>query len=148
MSEQVGRVPWVARVRSRVTSDGSLTKRASLNAVVAVADLVGRMLVNLLVTPLLVTHLGVFLFGVWQVLQRLLANAAVATGRPGEALKWVLASKQSSTDYEDKKRQVGCALEVWFLFLPFLLVVGGLLSWFLPGWLDTPAAQVTSPARR
>jgi O-antigen/teichoic acid export membrane protein len=144
MSEHAGRVPWMARVRSRVTSDGSLTKRASLNGVVAVSDLGGRMLVTLLVTPLLVTQLGAFLFGVWQVLQRLLANAAVATGRPGEALKWVLASKQSSTDYDDKKRQVGCALEVWFIFLPFLLVIGGLLSWFLPGWLHTPPGQVTT----
>jgi O-antigen/teichoic acid export membrane protein len=144
MSDHAGSVSWLVRVRNRVTSDGSLTKRASLNAVVAVADLGGRMVVNLLVTPLLVSSLGAFLFGVWQVLQRLLANVAVATGRPGEALKWVLASKQSSTDYEDKRRQVGSALEVWFLFLPFLLVVGALLSWFLPGWLDTPDAQVTT----
>lgn len=144
MSEQAGQVPWVTRVRDRLLSDGSLTKRASLNAVVAVADLVGRMLVGLLVTPLLVTHLGAFIYGAWQVLQRLLANAAVTTGRPGEALKWVLASKQSSVDYEDKRRQVGCALEVWVIFLPFLLVVGGLLSWFLPGWLETPPSQVTT----
>ena len=144
MSERAEHLPWATRVRDRVLSDGSLTKRASLNAVVAVADLVARMVVGLLVTPLLVTHLGAFMFGAWQVLQRLLANAAVATGRPGEALKWVVASKQSSTDYQDKRRQVGSALEVWFLFLPFLLVVGGLLSWFLPGWLDTPPTQVTT----
>jgi hypothetical protein len=98
MSDHAGSVSWLVRVRNRVTSDGSLTKRASLNAVVAVADLGGRMVVNLLVTPLLVSSLGAFLFGVWQVLQRLLANVAVATGRPGEALKWVLASTQSSTD--------------------------------------------------
>jgi O-antigen/teichoic acid export membrane protein len=144
MSEQTEHVAWATRVRNRVMSDGSLTKRASLNAVVAVADLGGRMLVGLLVTPLLVTNLGAFLFGVWQVLQRLLANVAVATGRPGEALKWVLASKQSSVDYEDKRRQVGNALAVWFIFLPFLLLVGGLVSWFLPGWLHAPPDQVTT----
>ena len=128
----------------RLLSDGSLTKRASLSAVVAVADLVARMLVGLLVTPLLVTYLGSFMFGVWQVLQRLLANAAVASGRPGEALKWVLASKQSSTDYEDKRRQVGSALQVWLIFLPLLLVVGAVLSWFLPGWLHTPPGEVAT----
>ena len=128
----------------RLLSDGSLTKRASLSAVVAVADLVARMLVGLLVTPLLVTHLGSFMFGVWQVLQRLLANAAVASGRPGEALKWVLASKQSSTDYEDKRRQVGSALQVWLIFLPLLLVVGAVLSWFLPDWLHTPPGEVAT----
>lgn len=131
-------------LRERVFSDGSLTKRASLNVVVAVADLGGRLLVGLLVTPLLVTHLGSFLFGAWQVLQRLLANAAVATGRPGEALKWVLASKQSSDDYTDKRRQVGSALMVWFVFLPFLLVLGAVFSWFLPDWLHTPQEQVTT----
>lgn len=142
MSDKTEHAPWAARVRERVLSDGSLTKRASLNAVVAAADLVGRMVVGLLVTPLLVTHLGAFLFGVWQVLQRLLANVAVTTGRPGEALKWVLASKQTSTDYEDKRRQVGNALTVWFIFLPFLLVTGSIVSWFLPGWLDTPMNEV------
>jgi O-antigen/teichoic acid export membrane protein len=134
----------MTRARNRVLSDGSLTKRASLNAIVAGADLAARMVVGLLVTPLLVTHLGTFLFGAWQVLQRLLANAAVATGRPGEALKWVVASKQASTDYDDKRRQVGSAIEVWLIFLPVLLLVGGLLSWFLPGWLDAPAEQVTT----
>jgi O-antigen/teichoic acid export membrane protein len=144
MSERTEHKAWAARFQDRVLSDGSLTKHATLNAAAAVADLVARMVVGLLVTPLLVSNLGAFTYGVWQVLQRLLANVAVATGRPGEALKWVVASKQSSTDYEDKRRQVGCALEVWLIFLPVLLVVGGLFSWFLPGWLDTPSAQVTN----
>jgi len=144
MSERTVHRAWAGRIQDRVLSEGSLTKHATLNAVAAVADLVARMVVGLLVTPLLVSHLGAFMYGVWQVLQRLLANAAVATGRPGEALKWVVASKQSSDDHEDKRRQVGCALEVWLIFLPILLVIGGLFSWFLPGWLDTPSSQVTN----
>jgi O-antigen/teichoic acid export membrane protein len=144
MSDRAEQAPRAARVRDRVFSDGSLTKRASLNGVVGLADFGARVVVGLLVTPLLVTHLGAFMYGVWQVLQRLLGHAAVATGRPGEALKWVLARKQSSTDYEDKRRQVGSALEVWVIFLPFLVVIGAVLSWFVPQWLDTPAAQVTT----
>lgn len=137
-------VGWLARARLKVFSDGSLTKRASLNAVVAMADFGGRVVVGLLVTPMLVTHLGSFLYGVWQVLQRLLGHAAVATGRPGEALKWVVASKQASTDYEDKRRQVGNAIVVWLIFLPFLTVIGAVLSWYLPEWLKTPASEVAT----
>jgi len=64
--------------------------------------------------------------------------ASAASGRPGEALKWVVANRQSSTDYEDKRRQVGNAVAVWFLFLPLQLLIAGLLGWFAPAWLDAP----------
>jgi O-antigen/teichoic acid export membrane protein len=134
----------LARVTAKVSSDGSLTKRASLNAVVAFADFGARIIVGLIVTPVLVRGLGSFLFGVWQVLQRLLGHAAVASGRPGEALKWVVAHEQSSTDYEEKRRQVGSAIVVWLIFLPVLTVLGAILSWFTPGWLNVPDASVTT----
>lgn len=134
----------LTRARTRVLADGSLTKRASLNALVSVFDFVARIIVGLVVTPLLVSRLGSFMFGVWQFLQRLLGHASVATGRPGEALKWVIAHEQGSSDYEEKRRQVGNAVAVWFVFLPVLLVLGGALSWFAPYWLHVPAQEVAT----
>ncbi len=125
-------------------AERTLTRRASLNAVAALIDYGAQIVVSLIVTPLLVRGLGAFTYGVWQVLQRLLGHAAVATGRPGEALKWVIAHEQTSDDYEEKRRQVGSAIVVWFLFLPLLLLLGGLFSWFTPLWLHVPDGSVGS----
>ncbi len=126
----------------RVRDDASLTARASLNALAALLDYGAQVLVGLVVTPFLVGGLGSFTYGVWQVLQRLLGHAAVATGRPGEALKWTIAHEQSSDDVDAKRRHVGSAIVVWFLFLPVLVLIGGLLSWFLPLWLHVPPESV------
>lgn len=129
------RRPVLSRAVSRVLSDGSLTKKASLNAAAATAEQAARIVAGLLITPFIVTRLGDALYGTWQVLQRLIGHASPASGRPGEALKWTIAHDQASTDFERKRRQVGNAVAVWVLFLPVLLVTGGVLAWFSPVWI-------------
>ena len=138
MAERQG---LLARGATRVFSDGTLTKRASLNAFASGVELVTRTIVSLFLTPLLLSRLGDSFFGVWQVLQRLVVQASPASGRPGEALKWVVANRQSSTDYEEKRRQVGNAVAVWFVFFPVQLAVGGVVGWFAPLWLHVPGAN-------
>jgi O-antigen/teichoic acid export membrane protein len=132
------------RVLGRILSDGSLTKKASLNAAAATAEQLARTLVGLLVTPFLLSRLGDALYGVWQVLLRLIGHASPASGRPGEALKWTVAHDQASDDHERKRRAVGNAVAVWGLFLPVLLGIGGVLVWFAPGWLDAQATSDTT----
>lgn len=126
----------VARALTRILSDQSLTKKASLNAVASTAEQAARILAGLIITPFIVTRLGDALYGTWQVLQRLIGHASPASGRPGEALKWTIAHDQASTDYDRKRRQVGNAVAVWVLFLPVLLVTGAILAWFAPVWID------------
>jgi O-antigen/teichoic acid export membrane protein len=75
----------------------------------------------------------------WQVLNRLIGYISPASGRPTQALKWTLANQQSSTDYDQKRRYVGSTVAVWTLFLPLMIVLGGLLAWFAPYWLKAPA---------
>jgi O-antigen/teichoic acid export membrane protein len=128
----------------KVLSDGSLTKKASLNAAAATAEQLARTVIGLLVTPFLVSHLGAALYGIWQVLQRLIGHASPASGRPGEALKWTVAHDQASDDFERKRRAVGNALAVWVLFLPLLLGIGCVLAWLAPSWLDSNAASDTT----
>ena len=125
-----------SRVLHRVLSDGSLTKKASLNAVAAGVDQGARMLAKFLVTPFLVRTLGDTWYGVWQVLRNLIDQAGPASGRPGEALKWTVAHDQQSEDAERKRRYVGDAIAVWFLFLPLLLAIGAVLTWYAPIWLN------------
>lgn len=131
----------LGRAASRILSDGSLTKKASLNAAAAVVDQGARFFLGLVVNPFLVSRLGDSAFGIWQVLQRMVGHASAASGRPGEALKWSVAHDQASTDHDLKRRHVGNAVAVWVLFLPVLLAVGGVLTWFAPAWLGVPAGS-------
>jgi O-antigen/teichoic acid export membrane protein len=129
------------RAVARVVSDGSLTKKASLNAAASTAEQVARIAAGLIISPILLTRLGDTTYGIWQVLQRLIGHASPASGRPGEALKWTIAHEQRSTDYDFKRRQVGNALAVWVLFLPLLLAIGGVLAWVSPIWLHVAPAD-------
>ena len=114
----------LGRAVARVVSDGSLTKKASLNAAASTAEQIARIVAGLIISPILLTRLGDTTYGIWQVLQRLIGHASPASGRPGEALKWTIAHEQRSTDYDFKRRQVGNALAVWVLFLPLLVAIG------------------------
>ncbi len=128
----------LTRAKGRVLSDGSLTKKASLNAAASTAEQVARVIAGFILTPFLVTRLGDAVFGVWQVLERLIGHASPAGGRPGEALKWTVAHAQHSTDHEWKRRQVGNAVVVWLMFLPLLALIGAVVAWYAPIWIHVP----------
>lgn len=122
-------------------SRGTLSRRASLNALAALVDYGARIAIQLLLAPLMLRFLGSGGFGTWQVLQRLVGHATPAGGRPGEALKWVVAQAQTSADGERKRHQVGTAVAVWLLFLPLVLALGGVLAWISPALVDATGAD-------
>lgn len=129
---------------SRWLSDEGLAKKAYLNALASALDYAARLLVGFVTNPLLVGGLGSYGFGLWQVLRQLIGYITPASGRPTQALKWTIANQQASTDWEEKRRQVGSSVVVGLLFSPILLALGGLLAWFAPAWLDAPETLVTS----
>lgn len=120
----------------------TLTGRASLNALAALVDYGARIAIQLVLAPLMLRFLGDAGYGAWQVLQRLIGQATPAGGRPGEALKWVVAQGQTSNDHELKRQQVGTAIAVWVLFLPLVSVIGGVLAWFSPALVDAGPDQL------
>ncbi|MGR8934307.1 MAG: oligosaccharide flippase family protein [Gammaproteobacteria bacterium] len=126
-------------VKRRIKTN--LTAKASYNAIAAVLDFAARAIVGLLLNPLLLGGLNSYGYGLWQILGRLVGFISPATGRPTQALKWTIAHKQSSRDYEDKRRDVGSTVAVWVLFLPLLATIGGGVAWFAPHWLKVPAEQ-------
>ncbi|MBV9123650.1 MAG: hypothetical protein JO112_09855, partial [Planctomycetes bacterium] len=101
-----------------------LTRAASLNALTWVLDYLVKMLVSLLIVPILVSGLGGTLFGVWQILWRLVNYLTVADGKPTDALRLVISTLQGEDHLERKRRSVGSALFVWLLFTPLLAAVG------------------------
>ena len=133
-------------MRERGTSGGhaagDLTRRASLNAVASATDYAARLVVGFVVNPILVTGLGSLAYGVWQVIGRLVGYISPASGRPTQTLKWTIANRQASADVEEKRRQVGSAIVVAVIFLPILVTLGLVVSWFAPAWLRSPVELV------
>lgn len=125
---------------SDLFSDKSLTKKAYLNALTVMLDYGASLIVGFLITPLVVIGLGNYFYGMWQILNRLVGYITPASGRPGFALKATLANQQASTDEDQKRRYVGSTIIIWLLFLPLLIGIGGIVSWFVPYWVRAPLA--------
>ena len=88
-------------------------------------------LVGLAVNPLLLGALGPLLFGAWKSLQRYLDFATVADGRASQALKWIVASR-TTLSQEEKQRDVGAAIIVWFRWLPATMLVATAVTVAIP----------------
>jgi O-antigen/teichoic acid export membrane protein len=121
-----------------------LTRRASLNVVAIGLDFGVRTAVGLVITPLLVERLGAALFGVWEILGRLAGYVAAIGGRPAEALRLVVANRQTAADPATQRRAVGSALVVWLLFLPLAALSGALLAWYAPTLSGAPSEWHTA----
>src|SRR5258705_7851448 len=137
-------LPSAAPAAPAVPVPATLTKRASLNAVQSLLDYAARLGVGLIVTPLLVSRLGRDLFGVWEMLNRLIGYMSAADGRPTEALRLVIATKQAASDPMEHRRAVGSALGVWLLFSPLLAGLGSVLVWLSPVVTKVPPALYTT----
>ncbi len=127
---------------AQLISDSTLTKKAYLNAFASMLEYATSLLVGFAITPFMVSGLGDYSFGLWQVLNRLVGYLTPASGRPTFALKWTLANQQSSNDFEKKRRYIGSTLIVWAIFLPVMLSLGGIVAWLVPGWVKAPQAYV------
>jgi O-antigen/teichoic acid export membrane protein len=112
--------------------EGSLTWRASLNLLQAILDYSAKLVVGLIVIPLLVGGLGRTMFGVWEMLGRLMGYLESADGRPTQALRLVVSNLQTQRDTRAKRRWVGAALAVWACFLPLWLATGAVIIWSAP----------------
>src|ERR1044071_9710326 len=116
---------------SAILSDKTLTKKAYLNALASMLEYVTSLLVGFLVTPFMLTGLGDYSYGMWQVLYRIIGYLTPVSGRPSYALKWTLVHQQVSNDDEQKRRYVGSTLVVWVVFLPILISLAAVMAWRL-----------------
>jgi O-antigen/teichoic acid export membrane protein len=123
-------------VTGKAIPQNKLLKKAYLNAIASFLDFFARFLVNFVITPILITQLGSSLFGVWKIIGRLAEFTTTASGNSGQALKWVIANAQSSEDYQQKRQHVANAVAVWLCFVPILILIGTLLAWFSPMFID------------
>jgi O-antigen/teichoic acid export membrane protein len=124
--------------------EGSLTWRASLNLAQSVLDYGAKLAVGLVVVPILVTGLGRSLFGVWEMLGRLMGYMESTDGRPTQALRLVISHQQWQDEPSAKRRWVGSALLVWLCFLPLWTVTGAILIWLAPTITKVPPALAST----
>src|ERR671918_76236 len=97
MASDLPRVAAAARAGDltyRGARRATRTQRASLTAVASLLDYGAKVVVGLVVVPILVSGLGRSLYGVWEMLNRLVGYMTGADGRPTEALRLVVASHQ------------------------------------------------------
>jgi O-antigen/teichoic acid export membrane protein len=120
----------------------ALSKRASLNSIAALLEFGARSVVEFFINPLLVVRLGSYLFGAWRVLVQMSGYLWATSGRSSPALTVAIANRAHSSDYDDKRRLVGCAVLTWFIFLPLLAAIGALGVWFAPALLKTTPSDV------
>jgi O-antigen/teichoic acid export membrane protein len=113
-------------------SEGNLTWRASLNLAQAILDYSAKLAVGLIVIPIVVGGLGRAVFGVWEMLGRLMGYLESTDGRPTQALRLVISNLQTQRDCGSKRRWIGGALAVWACFLPIWVATGALLVWYVP----------------
>ena len=130
--------------QARAQRDGSLTGRASLNVLQSLLDYSVKLGVGLIIVPILVTGLGRTLFGVWEMLGRLVGYVESADGRSTQALRLVISNQQWSDDHTAKRRWIGSALAVWVCFLPLWATAGALLIWLAPAVTKVPPEYHTT----
>ena len=118
----------------------TLTHRATLNVVASLLDYGAKLAVGIVVVPILVSGLGRTLYGVWEMLGRLVGYMTAGDGRPTQALRLVVSNLQGSPDDSAKRRYVGGSLVVWLLFMPLVVVIGGALVWLAPTITKTAPA--------
>src|ERR1700752_3005471 len=89
-------VSSAAPVQSATPKGAALTRRASLTAVASLLDYTVKAGVLLVITPILVSTLGRSLYGMWEMLGRLIGYMAAAAGRPTDALRLVISQQQNA----------------------------------------------------
>ncbi len=127
---------------ARHSGSASLTRRAGLNVAASLLDYGAKIAINFIVIPILVAGLGRSLYGVWEMLGRLVGYLTAGDGRPTQALRLVVSNLQDSKDDEAKRRYIGAALVVWLLFIPVILAAGAVVVWLAPKLTQVaPAVQ-------
>jgi len=101
-----------------------LSRFAAFNSIALVLQQVAVMLVSFIITPLLISSIGVSAFGVWQLLVKWSSYLVYLDGRSHENLKWKV-SRIHDESTSERRQLVGAGLIIWLTFLPLMLIGSG-----------------------
>ncbi len=124
--------------------DRSLTSRAVYSFLAKFARMLVKFIVTLVITPILISGLGVEVFGIWSMIQKLSAYVSLADFRASGAAKLLLSVRQHDADETAKRRIVGSTLIIWLLFLPLVVSLSILLIVNVENFLPVHEDQITA----
>ena len=110
-----------------------LARIALFNSAALFLDQLAVIAISLVLTPVLISMLGMAAFGIWLLLLRGSTFVSLFDGRAHETLKWQIARAPDSP-YWEKRRLVGANLIVWVTYLP-LITLCGLVFFYWAGTL-------------
>ena len=117
----------------------TLTWRATLTLISNSLTQATLLLSQLIITPILLTLLGVDLYGAWIVLQNSLAYVLIIDLRASATLRFKLGTHQHEDDLVYKRTQVGGALVASLVNVPLLILLALPLIWWAPEITGVPA---------
>ena len=125
------------------TSQNSTPSRKVGRAKLAAWGLITRLFEQLLntilmlfITPIVISGLGRELYGAWLIILQSTSNLSRFDMRPNGTLRVTLAVSQQSDDYEEKRRQIGAALIILLIAIPFFVILGIVLVILAPSLLQ------------
>ena len=107
-------------------------KRAILNSATSIIDQGSKIIVGFVINPIVISELGSYLFGVWQVLNQFTSYTSLANIRVSEVLKWTVAKDRKVCDEYELQESLTSSLILIGLIIPIFVFFGGILTYYAP----------------
>ena len=103
----------------------------SINSLASLIENFFTLLFTFVVTPILVSTLGVELFGLWKTAERFIAFIKAADGRPAQGLQFMI-SRNIDNNPHLIEGYIHNSYAVWIMFIPAVIILGFFLVWIFP----------------
>lgn len=113
-------------------SDKSLNKVIMLNTLTGWIDKVVSIIVNFIIRPIVINGLGVSMFGVWEMLNKMTELMASADFRAATTVKWFLSINREKEPPEVLNRSISAGFFASVCTLPLYVVLGCVIVYFSP----------------
>ena len=106
----------------------SLKRKSIYTGLVKLFNIGLSFVVQFVITPFILGSLGKELFGVYTIINKMQGYISVVDLRPTAILRFKLAATQTKNDIQSSKEYIGSSLIISVILLPFMVLVGWLLS--------------------
>lgn len=121
----------------------SLKKKSIFTSLTKGLNILLNLFLQVILTPFIVTILGSHYYGIYTLITRLQSYMALADLRPSGVLRYKLASLQNSRNINEKNEYLSAAIVVSVLSIPFIILIGYLISVFFINFIKLPQEDYT-----
>lgn len=113
-------------------TDKSLKKIIFLNTLTGWIDKIVSILVNFIIRPFIIHGLGVSMFGVWEMLNKMTDLMASADFRAATTVKWFLSINREKESYWELNRKISAGFIASLCIIPLYLLIGSIIVYYSP----------------